>query len=184
MPSPLAAKTFAFLAAATILSTPALAVTRWIPLPVSKAAAMSDSQPAPDAAEGAGHYKNCSACHEIGPDATTLVGPQLTGIVGRPAASLGDYAYSQSLTAAGKEGLVWLPELLDEYLAAPSKFVPGNKMAFVGLDDAKARRDLIAYLATFEAPEPEPAPADAQPQALPVDQAPSTKAAPSQDQQP
>lgn len=138
------------LATFAVYHTPALAVTRWIPLPIPKSVAMDTSQPGPNVSRGAVVYKNCRACHDIGQDATTRVGPDLTGIVGRPAAVLEDYAYSDAIQKAGEEGLVWSRDLLNQYLSAPTKFIPGNKMAYIGLNDAEARRNLIAYLATFE----------------------------------
>lgn len=154
----LAAKALLGLAAAAALHSPALAVTRWIPLPVSKSVATDETRSAPDVSQGATLYKNCLACHDLGANAGLRVGPDLTGIVGRPAAALEGYSYSESLHKAGKEGLVWSRDLLSQYLAAPTRFVPGNKMAYVGLADDDARRDLIAYLATFATPEPEPEP--------------------------
>lgn len=160
----LAAITLFGLATIAALHSPALAVTRWIPLPVSKSVATDETRSAPNVSQGATLYKNCLACHDLGPNAGLRVGPDLTGVVGRPAASLEGYAYSESLHKAGQEGLVWSKDLLSQYLAAPTRFVPGNKMAYIGLADAAARRDLIAYLATFATPEPEPQPeAEAEP---------------------
>lgn len=166
-----------------ILDAPAFAVTRWVPLPASKASALDEARQPPDAGRGAVVYENCRACHDIGSNAGTRVGPDLTGVVGRPAASLEGYAYSEALHTAGREGLVWTRDLLDQYLAAPTKFLPGNKMAFVGLRDAEARRDLIAYLATFEstdegAEQNETAPAQEE------TSAPEAAAPPPADQQP
>lgn len=172
----LAAKALAGLATVAALHSPALAVTRWIPLPVSKSTATDESRPAPDVSHGATIYKNCLACHDLGSNAGLRVGPDLTGIVGRPAAFLEGYSYSEAMHKAGKEGLVWSRNLLDQYLAAPTQFVPGNKMAYVGLKDSDERRNLIAYLATFAAPEfdPEPFP---QPEAV-IEQPASYEAAP------
>lgn len=178
MQSMLAAKTLLGLTALALFHAPALAVTRWIPLPVPKALAMDESQPRPNVSQGAVVYKNCRACHDIGLNPEARVGPDLTGIVGRPAARLDNYAYSEALHAAGEEGLVWSPSLLDQYLAAPTKFLPGNKMAYVGLHDDQARRDLIAYLATFEIAEPAPSAEEETPTA------PDGMTNPSSDQQP
>jgi cytochrome c len=47
-------------------------------------------------------------------------------------------------------GIVWDEKLLDAYLTAPQKAVPGNIMAFSGLKDARDRADRIAYLATLK----------------------------------
>lgn len=146
------------LATVAALHSPAHAVTRWIPLPVSKSAATDESRPAPDVSHGATVYKNCVACHDLGPNAGLRVGPDLTGIVGRPAAFLEGYSYSEAMHKAGEEGLIWSTDLLDLYLAAPTRFVPGNKMAYIGLKDSEERRNLIAYLASFATPETESGP--------------------------
>jgi cytochrome c len=173
-----AAKVLLSLTALAVFSAPALAITRWIPLPVRKAVALDETRPGPDVSRGAVVYKNCRACHDIGPNAEHRVGPDLTGVVGRPAASIEGYAYSEALSAAGKEGLVWSRSLLDQYLAAPTKFLPGNKMAYVGLHDDEARRNLIAYLATFQIAEPST-------EAVEGEQpAPAAATIPSSDQQP
>lgn len=42
--------------------------------------------------------------------------------------------------------IVWRAETLDRYLAAPKKFIPGNRMPFPGIRNDKDRADLIAYL--------------------------------------
>jgi cytochrome c len=45
---------------------------------------------------------------------------------------------------------VWSAAELDTYLAAPQKVVPGSRMVFVGLPNAKEREDIIAYLSTLK----------------------------------
>ena len=42
--------------------------------------------------------------------------------------------------------IVWTEENLDQWLANPHQFVPGDKMPFPGLKDATERQDVIAYL--------------------------------------
>lgn len=135
---------------------PALAVPRWVPLPVSKSAAMSATTLPGDPARGASLYAKCQACHETGEDAGHRVGPALTGILGRPAATYKDYGYSGALSQAGNDGLIWTRDFLNEYLEAPSKFMPEGSMAFVGLETETDRADLIAYLATLKAPKTAP----------------------------
>lgn len=44
--------------------------------------------------------------------------------------------------------IVWTPERIEAYITAPKKVVPGGTMKYDGLDDPKARADLIAFLAT------------------------------------
>ena len=93
-------------------------------------------------------FARCGICHAVGPGAATKIGPSLNGVVGRKAATLAGYTYSPAMM---KSGLVWTPKVLDGYLAAPAKLVPGTKMAFPGLPQAKDRADVTAYLATFDA---------------------------------
>lgn len=103
-----------------------------------------------DAAKGETVFKKCKVCHMVGPGAKNNVGPDLTGIVGRKAGTVENFKYSQAMIDAGaQKNLVWTAEVIDQYLAAPSTFIPGNKMLFVGLKDAAERADVIAYLKQF-----------------------------------
>jgi cytochrome c len=88
--------------------------------------------------------EHCSECHSL-KEGKNKKGPSLFAGFGRKAATVPDFAYSDALKASG---IVWTPEALDPYLALPKKAVPGGKMKYDGLPDAKARADLIAYLAT------------------------------------
>jgi cytochrome c len=85
----------------------------------------------------------CLACHKVVEGEGTLVGPNLHGVFGRPAASLPGFAYSPALKASG---LVWTPVSLEAWLADPAGFVAGTTMAFTGYRSPEDRRDLIAYL--------------------------------------
>ena len=85
----------------------------------------------------------CLACHKLGAGDGALVGPNLHGVFGRPAASLTGFDYSPALAASG---LVWTPVSLEAWLADPAGFVAGTTMAFTGYRSAEDRRDLIAYL--------------------------------------
>jgi len=99
-----------------------------------------------DPAAGKDAFRPCSACHDAGPDPHSRMGPYLTGVVGRPAASVDGFTYSKAMIAARDAGLVWTPEALDAFLQGPREFVPGTKMPEVLVRDETARRDLIAYL--------------------------------------
>lgn len=101
---------------------------------------------AQDVENGQSLYRQCRACHQIGPGAKNLVGPQLNGIVGRKAGTVEGFNYSEANKKAGAEGLVWTEEKLAEYLINPLKFMPGTKMAYAGLRDEADRKDVIAYL--------------------------------------
>ena len=101
-------------------------------------------------ARGEQIYRRCQGCHSI--DANR-VGPRHAGLFGRRAGSLDDYNYSDAMRASG---VVWDETTLDQFLTAPRKFIPGTKMPFAGIPDARERTDLIAYLkkATAQAPTP------------------------------
>lgn len=151
-----AAITSAGLLIAVTLIPAFAAVPRWVPLPIAKSAAMNATPVPGNATRGAQIYGKCQACHGAGEAAGHRVGPALTGIVNRPAAAFKDYDYSNALAGAGKEGLIWTKDLLNEYLEAPSKFMPEGKMAFVGLKESTDRDDIIAYLAAIKAPKSAP----------------------------
>jgi cytochrome c len=94
----------------------------------------------------------CGLCHQVGPGAKTVVGPELNGIVGRKAASIADYAmYSPGMKKLGESGFVWTEENLDKWIADPKAMIPDSPMAlaFPGIADAGERADIIAYLKTF-----------------------------------
>jgi nitrite reductase (NO-forming) len=96
-----------------------------------------------DAEHGRQVYRKCQACHSL-ERGKNLVGPNLAGIFGKPAASEPNFNYSPALKASG---LTWDVATLDRYLLDPQKTVPGNKMPFPGLKTDNERRDVIAYLA-------------------------------------
>jgi len=101
-----------------------------------------------DAAAGKKVFNKCKACH-FADKKKNKVGPYLVGVFGRKAASVEGFRYSKAMQAKGAEGLVWNEENLDKYLAAPKKFIPGNKMAFAGLKKPEDRANVIAYLKTL-----------------------------------
>ena len=105
-----------------------------------------------DAARGERSFSKCSACHNIESPRTRL-GPHLMGVVGRSAGSVPDYKYSQAMTDAGAQGMVWSDDKLREFLYSPKKTVPGTSMRFFGLWNESEIEDLIAYLKTVQAPQ-------------------------------
>ena len=96
-----------------------------------------------DLANGEAKFALCRSCHTIEPGGANMTGPNLHGVFGRAAASAADFKYSDALKAAG---FVWDADHLNQWLAKPQEFLPGTKMTFPGLKDAKDRTDLIAYL--------------------------------------
>lgn len=87
----------------------------------------------------------CAECHTM-KEGKNKKGPSIYGLVGRKAATMSDYDYSGAIKSSG---IVWTEEKLDAYITAPSKVVPGGKMKYEGLSNAKARQDLLAYLTFF-----------------------------------
>jgi cytochrome c len=102
-----------------------------------------------DAEKGKAAFAKCAICHQVGPGAKTLVGPELNGIIGRKIASIADYpTYSAGLKKMGEAGEVWNEQNLDKWIADPKAMVPDSPMAlaFPGIPDANERADIIAYL--------------------------------------
>lgn len=96
-----------------------------------------------DIDNGAGQAQICRACHSLDQGGPTLIGPNLFGMFGRRAGARDDYEYSEVLAEAG---FIWTPRALEAWLAEPARFLPGNRMIFAGVLDAKNRVDVVAYL--------------------------------------
>ena len=94
----------------------------------------------PSTAHGAEVYERCAACHSLEHDRT---GPRHCGLFGRRAGSVAGFEYSEAMRASG---ITWNEATLDRFLASPMKVVPGTSMGYAGVDDARDRHDLIAYL--------------------------------------
>lgn len=101
----------------------------------------SDTQPTTpgDATRGAAVFdKRCTGCHSL---TTSREGPKLQGIYGRPTAAIPDFPYSDSLKNAH---LTWNDRTLEQWLADPDAFLPGNNMDFY-VAKPQERKDLIAF---------------------------------------
>ena len=88
--------------------------------------------------------RKCSICHSLTPDSERRAGPTLHGIFGRPAGSLPEYLYSDTLQDSD---IVWneqtINALFDE---GPDHYIPGSKMPMQRITEQQDRDDLIAFL--------------------------------------
>lgn len=105
----------------------------------------------PDVIHGEQVFKQCAACHAVGPNAKAKVGPPLNAIVGRAWAQVQGFSYSSDLKSGGAAGKVWDETTLDAYIANPRAVAPSGRMPFGGLRVETDRLDLIAFLSQFDA---------------------------------
>ena len=101
---------------------------------------------AQDAAAGEKVFKSqCSICHAVAAG-KNMVGPSLSGIVGRKSGTVTGFRFTDANKNAG---LTWDSATLDRYLANPRGTVPGTTMTYAGVKADQQRADLIAYLSTL-----------------------------------
>lgn len=87
-------------------------------------------------------FAACRACHTTTKGGKNGLGPNLYGIIGKPAASVPGVSYSAALKGSK---LKWDEKTLDAFLANPSKKVPGTRMP-IGTPDPAKRAAIIAFL--------------------------------------
>ncbi len=90
-------------------------------------------------------FRLCQSCHTLAQGAPHLVGPNLYGLFQRRTGTAPDYVYSDALRQAD---MSWTPARLDDWLANPRGFLPGNKMSFAGVRKPEDRVAVIAYIMT------------------------------------
>lgn len=107
-----------------------------------------------DPALGQRVYGRCRTCHTLEQGGGNRVGPNLYNVVGAALGTREGFRYSSALLAKGG---AWSYEALDAWLAAPRKYIRGNKMAYAGLRKPEDRANMILYLRGFsDAPPPLP----------------------------
>jgi cytochrome c2 len=115
-------------------------------LPEAYAALIDEGEPAAQSA-GPGNAlrgenlfeRRCTGCHSL---TQNRVGPRLQGVYGRTSGEITGFAYSAALS---KAHIVWNDASLEQWLADPDAFIPGNNMEFQ-VPKPQERRDLIAFL--------------------------------------
>jgi len=85
----------------------------------------------------------CSSCHSLAEGGPTLLGPNLYGMFDRKVGEHEGFDYSKALQDADFE---WTPEQLDQWLASPRNFLPGNRMSFAGVPREDQRAAIVAYV--------------------------------------
>jgi len=92
----------------------------------------------------------CRFCHTLKQGGENRVGPNLYRIFGKPAAVVGGFYYSDAFLEAQAQGLVWTPETMAAFIAAPHAMVPGNRMRYppsVGYEtNPEKERIMLDYL--------------------------------------
>jgi len=96
-----------------------------------------------DAEAGKKVANKCTSCHSFEKGGPNRVGPNLYGIIGAKVAHADGFKYSEAIANHGGN---WGYEELFQYIHNPKKYIPGNRMAFVGVKDEKELANLIAYL--------------------------------------
>ena len=91
------------------------------------------------------YQAQCSACHSNQPGVNGI-GPSLAGVAGRKAGSLPGFHYTPAISGSG---LTWDAKTFIQFLADPTKLVPGTAMT-VMVPDETGRANLFAYLATLK----------------------------------
>ena len=110
-------------------------------------AAFAAGPPKGDPLHGQQLFVRCASCHTIG-QSGGKAGPTLNGVFGRKAAAVAGFNYSPAMKASG---FTWDQATLAHFLQAPMKTLPGTRMFFPGLPDAKDQADMIAYLKQYRA---------------------------------
>jgi cytochrome c len=88
----------------------------------------------------------CTPCHNYDkggePDLYGLT-LNLYGVVGRKAASVPGFEYSEDLR---KSDIVWDEAIIDKFITAPRNLFPGTRMELPGVQDVTTRTGIIRYL--------------------------------------
>ena len=103
---------------------------------------------AEDADAGKAQFiKSCGVCHAVEKDAAPRQGPNLLGVVGRKAASVDGFKYSEAMKTADWS---WDEKNLDPWIENAAAVKPGVTMNYRQADPDK-RALIIGYLKSLSA---------------------------------
>ncbi|MEO3475261.1 cytochrome c family protein [Roseomonas sp. CAU 1739] len=103
-----------------------------------------------DAAAGQRVFNQCRACHTADQGGRNGVGPNLFGIVGRPAGNIDGFRYSPNMREFATGGTTWTEDRLRAYVTNPKAVLPRGSMSFPGIRNETQVNDLMAYLASLK----------------------------------
>lgn len=87
-------------------------------------------------------FQACAACHSL-EQGRNGIGPSLFQVVGQPAGQAKGFRYSNVLR---RTKLEWNRDNLEKFLRNPQALLPGNRMAFSGIENEADIKNLINYL--------------------------------------
>ncbi len=91
--------------------------------------------------------RKCSICHSLTADSQRRAGPTLNRVMGRPAGTVEDYVYSETLTGSD---IIWNAQTIDAlFEMGPDVYIRGTKMPVQRIARPEDRADLIDYLRLF-----------------------------------
>ena len=86
----------------------------------------------------------CEGCHSLNEVGRGYkIGPNLYGILGRPAASREDYDFSEELK---RSDIVWTRETLINWIVSTETMVPGTFMLYENFLNAQEVNSLVNYI--------------------------------------
>lgn len=116
---------------------------------VSCAPAFATSPAGEEAMNKAGQIMfehRCRSCHSDDPSAKSY-GPSLIGVVGRKAATVEGFAYSDAMRASG---IIWTEEALRAWIANNTGIMPGTRMKHMSITEKNEQDFILSYLKSLK----------------------------------
>ncbi|HEY1448001.1 MAG TPA: cytochrome c family protein [Caulobacteraceae bacterium] len=136
-------------------ASPESSTTTSAPLTAAQKKALLSELPAAyqsaDLDNGQAKFAICKTCHNVAKGAGDMTGPNLYGVFGRKAGTSAGFNYSDGMKALA---ITWDADSLNKWIANPHAIVASTKMTYIGMQDAKDRTDVVAYLKTVASPPP------------------------------